>query len=89
MNILDIIALPHVQLMASSTDKLMRLRTTDSAYLISNYKQDMDMEDYFAADDVYLPVHDEYYDLCVITREEDEQHRAEIERIVAGKPIEE
>jgi hypothetical protein len=49
----------------------------------------MDPEDYFSAEDVYLPRKIEYFDLCVITREEDEQHKAEFERIMADKPIEE
>lgn len=87
MTLLDLLNLAHIQTIMS--DKLVRIRVKDDGYLISNYQEGMDPEEYMATEDLYLPRHFEYFDLCVITREEHEQHLAEFERIMADKPIEE
>jgi len=71
----ELLSLPHL---AKVEEKRLLHIQTEEGYVICNYEEGMDMEEYISTDSLYLPIKDEYSQVySVITVEEDEEHRIE------------
>ena len=71
----DLLKLEHLEVIRE--DRLLQLKV-EKGYVICNYKEGMDMNEYMSTQHLILPVRDEYIEeYSTITYQENKQHLAE------------